>query len=262
MNDELSARLKLACDAARLAGAHTLKYFQRENLKVDFKDDASPVTIADREAEQLIRKQVETAYPQDAIIGEEFGDQSGTSGWRWIIDPIDGTKSFIHGVPLYSVLIGVGFNNESRIGVIHVPALSQTLYAATGKGAWFRLGNQPERPARVSQTTTLSQGTFLTSSIAGFQKRSSWPAFERLTKAAKVTRTWGDAYGYLLVATGKADVMVDPEMNIWDAAALLPIMQEAGGTYTDWRGRPAIDSGDGIGTNGLLLDEVLSLLNG
>jgi histidinol-phosphatase len=260
MTDELSQRLTLACEVAKAAGQHTLKYFQRDGLRVDLKQDATPVTIADREAEQLVREQIAKSFPADGILGEEFGEQSGTSGWRWIIDPIDGTKSFIHGVPLYAVLIGVDFQEQSRIGVIHLPPLDRTVYAATGQGAWQDRAGKTHQPIRVSQKKSLADGLFLTSGVSGFHKRGAWPAFEQLTKTAKLTRTWGDAYGYMLVATGEAEAMVDPQMSIWDAAALLPILQEAGGTFTDWQGRPTIAAGEGIATNGLVLDEVLKIV--
>ncbi|HTQ38735.1 MAG TPA: inositol monophosphatase family protein [Pirellulales bacterium] len=283
MSDALSDRLKLAVDAAREAGALTLRYFRRGDLQVDLKHDASPVTVADRESEQLLRRRIAAAFPEDGILGEEFGEQSGTSGYRWILDPIDGTKSFIHGVPLYAVLIGVeqsfndsssrgaefsrdaqsaerSANSTSEIGVIYLPATDEMVYAAAGQGAWYVRGKAAPAPAKVSQKKTLTEGLFLTSGLTGFHKRGGWPAFERLTKAAKLTRTWGDAFGYMLVATGRAEAMVDPVMNVWDAAALLPILQEAGGTFTDWQGRPTIHSGEGIATNGLVLDEVLRLV--
>lgn len=260
MNDDLTSRMNSARELAREAGQLTLRYFQRSDLKVDLKSDASPVTIADREAEQLLRKRIAEAYPQDGILGEEFGEQPGTSGYRWILDPIDGTKSFIHGVPLYSVLIGVEYESQSRIGVIYVPPLDEMAYAAIGQGAWYVHGNTPPQPARVSTKRTLAESLFLTSDPANFRKRDAWPFFERLCAASGASRTWGDAYGYLLVVTGRAEVMVDPLMNLWDAAALLPILQEAGGTYTDWKGQPRIDGGEGIGTNGLVLNEVLKLV--
>jgi histidinol-phosphatase len=260
MNAELTSRMTLARDWAREAGQLTLRYFQRDDLQVDLKSDDSPVTIADREAEQLLRKRIAAAFPQDGILGEEFGEQPGTSGFRWILDPIDGTKSFIHGVPLYSVLIGVEHEGESRIGVIYVPPLDEMVYAAVGQGAWYVRGNGPPQPARVSNKETLAESLFLTSDPANFVKREAWPFYQRLCAAARASRTWGDAYGYLLVVTGRAEVMVDPLMNLWDAAALLPILQEAGGTYTDWNGSAKIDGGEGIGTNGLILDEVLRLV--
>ncbi len=262
MADDLTPRLKFACAAAREAGRLTLRYFRQDGLQVDLKQDASPVTVADREAEQLLRKQIAASFPQDGILGEEFGEQPGSSGFRWILDPIDGTKSFIYGVPLYSVLIGVEHESESRIGVIYVPAMDEMVYAARGQGAWHVRGSQPPKPARISKTKTLAEGLFCTSGLTGFHKRGSLDVFERLTKAAKVGRTWGDGFGYLLLATGRADVMVDPAMFLWDAAPLPPIMQEAGGTFTDWKGNVTIAAGEGIGTNGFLLDEVLRLVRG
>ena len=261
MDSVLTDRLKLACKIAHEAGNLTLRYFQRDDLQVDLKHDHTPVTVADREAEQLLRERIQADFPSDAILGEEFGEQIGDSGFRWILDPIDGTKSFIHGVPLYAVLIGVEHEGQSHIGVIHLPALGETVYAAVGQGAWYLRGDQSPRPARVSTKPIIADGLFLTSSLIAYHKRGAWQFFERLSKIAKLTRTWGDAYGYFLVATGRAELMIDPIMNVWDAAALLPILQEAGGTFTDWKGRPTIDGGEGIATNGIVLGEVLELLS-
>ncbi|HEY2882113.1 MAG TPA: histidinol-phosphatase, partial [Pirellulales bacterium] len=243
------------------AGKLTLRYFRQPDLQVDLKRDATPVTVADREAEQLLRARISAAFPHDGILGEEFGEQSGTSGFRWILDPIDGTKSFIHGVPLYAVLIGVEAEGTSQIGVIYIPAIDEMVYAAAGQRAWHVVADQPPQPARVSKTKSLADGLFLTSGISGFYKRNATTAFQRLSETAKLARTWGDAYGYMLVATGRAEVMVDPAMSVWDAAALLPILQEAGGTFTDWQGRPTIHSGEGVATNGLVLDEVLQIVS-
>ena len=177
MDSDLSARLKFACDAAHEAGRLTLRYFQRADLQIDLKQDATPVTVADREAEQLLRQRIAASFPDDGVLGEEFGEQLGTSGYRWILDPIDGTKSFIHGVPLYSVLIGVEHEGQSRLGVIHVPVLQETAYAAKGQGAWYIRGDQPPKPARVSATKTLADGLFLTSSLSGFHKRGALAIF-------------------------------------------------------------------------------------
>jgi histidinol-phosphatase len=259
MSIDLTSRLNLARAVAREAGELTLRYFLKTDLQVDLKQDASPVTIADREAEQLVRARVAAAFPDDGILGEEFGEQSGKSGFRWIIDPIDGTKSFIHGVPLYAVLIGIEHEQESRVGVIHIPALNEMIYAAVGQGAWHCVGEKSPQRAKVSSRANLAEGLFCTSDPANFRQRGAWDFYERLCLATRISRTWGDAYGYLLVATGRAEVMVDPIMSIWDAAALFPILQEAGGTYTDWQGRPTIHTGEGLATNGLVLDEVLKL---
>lgn len=262
VNPELKHRLDFAVRAARLAGRSTLNYFHQDDLPVERKADDSPVTVADRQAEQCLRKQIGQEFPHDAILGEEFDDKSGTTGFRWILDPIDGTQSFVHGVPLYSTLVAVEHGGESILGVICLPALDECVYAATGLGAWQVTGDNTPKPAKVSQRTTLGEGLFLTSEVDGFSEIGRHDVYLRLQSAARVCRTWGDGYGYAMVATGRADLMVDPIMAVWDAGPLLPIMREAGGTFTDWKDRPTMHSGQGIATNGLILDEVLSLIGG
>lgn len=258
-SNELDRRLDLAVKVARQAGQSTLAYFQKDNLDVERKRDNSPVTIADRQAEQLLREAIVDAFPDDSILGEEFGAQEGTSAYRWILDPIDGTKSFISGVPLYGTLIGVEFEERSVIGVIYIPGLDECVYAGEGRGAWYVKGNNEPRPTRVSSRNSLSDGVFLTSQIDGFAERGGAEVLSRFVNTAYITRTWGDCYGYLLVATGRAEAMVDPDMHVWDAAAMQPILQEAGGTFTDWQGKPTIHSEEGVATNGLVLEEVLAL---
>lgn len=257
--DAVAARLELAVSAARAAGEITLQFFQRDEVQVERKSDNSPVTQADRQAEQLLRRLIGESYPQDAIVGEEYGEVEGSSGYTWILDPIDGTKSFISGVPLYSVLIGIVSGGESLAGVILLPALQECVYAARGQGAWWvRQGDAP-RPAKVSTASSLGEGLFVTSQVDSFEKRGAAAAYHQLERAASITRSWGDGYGYLLVATGRALAMVDPIMNLWDAASLQPILKEAGGAFTDWSGRDTIYGGEGIGTNGRVLAEVLSI---
>jgi histidinol phosphatase-like enzyme (inositol monophosphatase family) len=255
----LRDKLQAAVAWAKEAGQLTLQYFQQTNYEVERKGDASPVTIADRSAELLIRERIGNTFPHDAIIGEEFGASEGTSGWRWILDPIDGTKSFISGVPLYGTMIGLERAGRSWAGVVYIPGLDEGVYAAHGQGCFhFRGSNAPTR-AIVSKRTKLSEGLFVTSQVDTFRKRNAWEAFEKLQAAAYVTRTWGDCYGYLLVATGRAEVMVDPLLNVWDAAAVQPIIEEAGGTFTDWQGEPTIHAGEAIATNGVVRDEVLAI---
>jgi histidinol phosphatase-like enzyme (inositol monophosphatase family) len=256
---QIAARLDVAILAAREAGRGTLRYFQCDNYRVDRKADDSPVTVADRETEQLLRAQISAAFPHDPIVGEEFGETAGGSPFRWILDPIDGTKSFISGVPLYGTLVGVEHAGQSVLGVIYIPALEECAWAATGQGAWYAKGSSAPRRAAVSNKPTLAEGLFLTSQVSSFRDTGRQRAFERLESAARICRTWGDCYGYLLVATGRAEAMVDPIMNVWDAAALAPILEEAGGTFTDWQGRPTIHAGEGIGTNGRVLAEVLAM---
>ena len=255
---DLPNRLQLAVQSAVATGKRTLEYFQRADLAVDRKSDDSPVTIADRQAEQLLREAILAAYPDDGFIGEEFGEVKGSSELVWVVDPIDGTKSFICGVPTYSTLIGLLWRGESVAGVIHLPALDECVFAAKGVGAFFRFRGR-ERPARVSDRVKLASGVFLTSQVDSFAKRGASGVFDALQQRASITRTWGDGYGYSLVATGRADVMVDPEMHLWDAAAIQPILQEAGGTFTDWQGNPSVSKGEGIATNGHMLEEVLEI---
>lgn len=259
MDDTLKTRLDFAVAIAREAGAITLEYFRKEGLAVERKGDDSPVTAADRGAEEHLRARIAEAYPDDAILGEEFGEIEGTSGYRWVLDPIDGTKSFIHGVPLYGTLVAVEHGGQGVVGVILIPALEECVYAAKGHGAWYTRGSAAPVPARVSHCSRLAEGLFLTSEVICFDEVGRQEAYARLQSAARLTRTWGDCYGYLLVATGRAEVMSDPYLNLWDAAALQPIIEEAGGTFTDWQGRPTIQSGDAVATNGAVLDEVLAI---
>lgn len=252
-------RLQLAVQIARQAGALTLDYFQDASLEVEAKADDSPVTRADREAEQLLREAIEAQFPDDSIVGEELPDRTGSSPYRWILDPIDGTKSFISGVPLYTTLVAVAEADEPLLGVIAAPALAELVYAARGQGAWFQRGEEQVQAAHVAQRSELSEACFVTTQLDSFDDRHAAEAFQLLEQACSITRTWGDGYGYMLVATGRADLMVDPIMNIWDAAAIAPVIQEAGGLFTDWQGNPTVQHGEGIATNPQLLDAVLAV---
>lgn len=256
----LRVRLEFALRIAREARDLILGHYRRDDLAVERKADDSPVTVADRGAEKLLRARIEAAFPDDAVLGEELGQCEGRSGYRWILDPIDGTKAFIHGVPLFGTLIGIEHEGASVVGVILIPPLDECVYAAKGLGAWYTRGNAEPRPARVSACASLAESLFLTSEVASFDKLGKRGAYDALQQSCRLTRTWGDCYGYLLVATGRAEVMVDPIMNVWDAAALQPILEEAGGTFTDWQGQPTIHSGNGIATNGRLLAEVLKTI--
>ena len=251
MSNEL---IQFAVELARGAGDITLKYFRR-TPETTTKTDGSYVTIADREAEAYIRRQIRERFPDDGILGEEEGESQGRSGRRWIIDPIDGTFSFVHGVPFYGVLIGVETDGEMSAGVINIPALGELVSAAKGLGCYLN-----GEPTQVSQTRRLEDALLLCTDFTACERYGFGEAAKRLQSRARTSRTWGDCYGYVLVATGRADVMLDPVMNVWDCAALLPIMEEAGGTFTDWRGVGAVDAGNSIATNGLLFDEVMSLV--
>ena len=156
MSADLRNRLELALASAREAGRSTLEYFRSADLSVELKRDDSPVTIADRQAEKLLRERIAARFPDDAVLGEEFGEAPGTSGFRWILDPIDGTKSFIHGVPLYGTLVGVEHQGRPVLGVIYMPALDECAYAARGEGSWYTRGESAPQPARVSTRASLA----------------------------------------------------------------------------------------------------------
>ena len=250
---------EFALNLAREMGKETLKFFDRADLEVESKQDGSPVTKADRGAEELARRLIAEAFPDDSLLGEELPDREGKSGWQWILDPIDGTKSFIHGVPFYSNLVGVRKENEPTVGVIWIPALDRGVWAAKGQGAWEIVGAQT-RPARVSNVDRLEKALFLTTDPNDFNKVGREGAYAELTGNCRLTRTWGDAYGYYLVATGRADIMVDPYFEVWDAAPLKTILEEAGGAFCDWRGVATIEGRDGVATNRALKDLTLDIL--
>ncbi len=254
-------RLAKLVPIAEAAGNSTRAYFGNSELTVESKQDDSPVTAADRHAEQLVRKQVAEAFPTDEVLGEEFETQPGTSGYRWIVDPIDGTKSFVSGVPLYSTLLALEYNDETLAGVIYIPALNECVAAAKGQGAWHRAtGSEDWVTAHVSARKKLSEAIFLTSQVDSFDARNAATAYKELERAAWISRSWGDGYGYLLVATGRADVMVDPVVNAWDVAAIRPVIEEAGGKFSCWSGEPTSRGPDAVGTNGKLHKEVLAIL--
>jgi len=260
MSDELDRRLTFALEAARTAQELILRHFQSDDLAVDVKADASPVTIADRDAEQLLRQRIVDAFPHDAVWGEEFGETSGSSGCRWVLDPIDGTKAFVAGTPLFGTMLGLERDGECVLGVVRFPALDEVVYARLGGRCWRQRGAQPPRAQRVSPVAALRDALLCFTDVDGWVKVGRLEAFNRLCRCCRIARGWGDCYGHALVACGRVDVMVDPLLNPWDAAALVPIVTEAGGTFIDWTGRPTIHGGNGISSNGLLDSELLSIL--
>ncbi len=252
-SQDLSELLVFAKHVAEDAGALTLEYFE-ESLDVEYKEDRTPVTIADRKAEELIRNRIQTEFPNHDILGEEFADKISDSKYRWVIDPIDGTKSFIRGVPLYSVLLALEYEKVPKLGVIHIPPLKETVYAAIGHGC-----KHNNKTCRVSETSSLSEASIHVTDCANlFRLRPSFA--ERILAGVESCRTWGDAYGYLLVATGRADVMIDPIMMRWDISPLMPIITEARGTFTDLDGNPNPVGDSALASNGLLHQKVLELL--
>lgn len=243
-----------AVDVAWRAGRITLGHFQT-GISAEMKEDATPVTAADREAEQVARRMIERRFPHDGILGEEFGATRTDAPRRWVIDPIDGTRSFVRGVPLYGVLIALEESERALLGVIHLPALNETVWAGRGIGCWWN-----GRRTRVSDVARLDEALLLTSDVAGIHRHGRADGWNRLVEDGVLTRTWGDCYGYALVATGRAEAMVDPVLSIWDAAALAPIIEEAGGVITDWDGRPSHRSGHLVATNAALASEIRARL--
>jgi histidinol phosphatase-like enzyme (inositol monophosphatase family) len=250
----LRTLLDFALDATWQAGKITLGHFQA-GVAVERKGDKSPVTMADRQAEQKLRSLIETYWPDHGIIGEEFGKGEGRAHYTWIIDPIDGTKSFVAGVPLYGCLLALTDGMTPVVGVAHFPALDETVYAARGEGCYWN-----GRRARVSTVDRLEDATFMTSEVRPPEDGHKATAWLRLLDSTYIQRTWGDSYGYLLVATGRADIMADPVMQVWDCGPFGVILPEAGGTFTDWQGNPTIYGGEAIATNGALFDPVMALL--
>lgn len=248
----LSDLLHVAIDAAYTGGRRALAYFNTR-LEVERKGDNTPVTRADREAEATIRQIIQARYPDHSILGEEQGASAGDGSHRWIIDPIDGTKSFICGVPLWGVLIGVEVGGQIKAGVAYLPAVDE-MFAASHQGGCTCNG----RPCRVSNVSSLDQAVLSTTSSMSCMARSD--AFEKLASQVRVVRGWGDCYGHLLVASGRADIMLDYAVNPWDMAALLPILQEAGGHCTSWKNRADIWAGDAVSTNAALHRQVLQIL--
>lgn len=252
---DLRSLMDFAAETAYLAGKLTLGYFGT-GVRPDFKADDTPVTVADRLSEQLIRQRIAERYPGHAIVGEEYGEQaSAGASHRWFVDPIDGTKSFVRGVPLYAVLIGLEVDGAMQVGAAYYPGTDELLCGATGEGAWCN-----GRPARVSTVSDLRRAYVSYTDIAAFTKYGKQAAWERLAAAAYYRAGWTDAYGYLLVATGRIEAMLDPIMEPYDCGPFVAILREAGGYFGDWRGRPTIFGREGLATNGALREEIISIL--
>jgi histidinol phosphatase-like enzyme (inositol monophosphatase family) len=253
---ELADVLRLAETFAHEAGSVTLEYFGGV-VASETKGDGTPVTEADRAAETLLRKRISEHFPGHGILGEEFGEENPGAPVRWILDPIDGTRSFKRGIPLYGVLIGVEAQGVPVAGVAHFPALGETVGAALGLGCWW-----DGRTARVSSVDTFEEAAALTTDPAELLEGPAAEGWNHLVRHTSLARTWGDCYGHILVATGRAEIMVDPVLSPWDAAPFVPILQEAGGRFSDLDGRSRHDGGSGVSTNGILHEEVLRLLRG
>ena len=255
MGQSLRSYLDFSVETAYLAGKLTLGHFQT-GLRPDFKSDDTPVTVADRQAEALIRERIASRYPRHAIVGEEYGtDGDAQASHRWFIDPIDGTKSFVRGVPLYAVLIGLAIEGVVEVGAAYFPALDEMVAAATGEGCWWN-----GRRAHVSDVSSLQQAVVAFTDVANFGRHGRAAAWERIQAATYFRAGWGDAYGHALVATGRVELMLDPIMNAWDCAPFPPILKEAGGYFGDWQGNTSIHGNEALSTSLALLPQVLDLI--
>ncbi|MGA5411717.1 histidinol-phosphatase [Streptomyces lavendulocolor] len=256
--------LRLAHVLADAADAATMERFRALDLKVETKPDMTPVTEADRAAEELIRGHLQRARPRDAILGEEYGVE-GTGPRRWVIDPIDGTKNYVRGVPVWATLIALmeagpgGY--QPVVGVVSAPALNRRWWAAKGAGAYSGRSLSSATPLRVSKVAELSDASFAYSSLGGWEEQGRMEGFMDLTRACWRTRGYGDFWSYMMVAEGSVDICAEPELSLWDMAAPAIVVQEAGGVYTGLDGKPGPHSGNAAASNGLLHEELLGYLN-
>jgi myo-inositol-1(or 4)-monophosphatase len=253
LNDYLQFAIQTAYEAGRL----TLGYFQTE-MQPEMKADDTPVTLADRKAEELIRARIELRFPGHRIVGEEFGVHgTDPSAPCWWIDPIDGTKAFVRGVPLYGVLLGLEIEGRIAVGTAYFPALNEMLYAADGLGCHLN-----GRRCRVSTIPTLARGIVSFTNAASFRAAGREAAWQRTLAAAYHSVGWSDAYGHALVASGRLELMLDPVMNPYDCGPFPVILREAGGYFGDWSGRETIYANEALSTTRELLPEVLRLIRG
>ena len=252
MNDWIDLIEELAGESGKLI----LRYFGSQ-IHVERKADKSPVTVADREAEDLMRRIIEARYPEHQVRGEEHGISGPRKArYQWLLDPIDGTKSFIHGVPLFCTLIALLEDGRPILGAIHLPVTGELLLGVRG-----RVTTLAGSPVRVSAKRQLSQASVVYTSTRGLWAEGHGRAYQELQERVEIVRGWGDGYGHFMVATGRADVMIDPVLCPWDIAALKPCVEGAGGRFTDLKG-VELDLGESaLSTNGHLHEQVLAILN-
>jgi len=253
MND-LSEFKKFAHHLADISGEVIRKYF-RTDVSVESKKDSSPVTIADKQAEAVMRESIMNNYPAHGILGEEFGSVNQHAEYQWILDPIDGTKSFICGAITFGTLIALVKNNEPILGVINQPILNEFLI---GDNIETNLNGQK---VMVRNCDSLSNAVLLTTDHFNIGKYQNQKNFDELAKKVKYYRHWGDCYGYYLVATGYADIMIDPVMSVWDSMALIPVIKGAGGIITDYQGNNPIKGNSIVAAGPVIHSEVISILN-
>lgn len=255
MSDERLLLLEAVTDVARAAGAVALRHF-KSVLTVEQKADGSPVTVADRSAEQCARDWIRARFPDDGLLGEELGAVRQGARRRWIIDPVDGTKSFVRGVPLWGTLVAVCEGDEVLAGAASFPALDELVCAAVERGAWWNGAR-----CSVSTVSRLSDATVLTTDQRFARTPERVEGWRRLASRASIARDWGDCYGYCLVATGRAEVMLDGILADWDTAALFPVIREAGGVFTDCAGRHTPFGRSAVATNAALAAQARAVLD-
>ena len=251
--------LRFAHVLADAADDITSRRFRALDLRVDTKPDLTPVTDADRAAEESLRNVLKRARPRDAVLGEEFG-RIGAGPRCWVIDPIDGTKNYVRGVPVWATLIGLMDGDEVVVGVVSAPLLGRRWWAARDGGAWTGRSLTKAARCRVSEVSRLEDASFSFSSVSGWEEQKRLAGFLDLTRSVWRTRAYGDFWSHMLVAEGAVDIAAEPVVSLWDLAALQVIVEEAGGVFTDLSGRAAPDGGSAVSTNGSLHDEVLKRL--
>jgi histidinol-phosphatase len=256
MNSDWRTRYETALAAAAQAGQLALRYFDSD-LRVEWKQDQSPVTLADRETEALLRATLLRRFPHDGFLGEESGDQPGTSGYRWVIDPIDGTRNYVRGIPIWATLVGLEYRGEQIAGVADLPAMGITYRALRGDGAY-----RGDRRIHVSSVGDLRDAVMFYSSLSWFVKAGKQDVFLDLAARTQRQRGFGDFYGFVLVAQGSGELMIEHGVHVWDVAPVKPIVEEAGGRFSDWDGRPDVNRPDVIVSNGRVHDLALRMLRG
>jgi histidinol-phosphatase len=256
--------LALAHVLADTADAIAMSRFRAQDLRVSDKSDASPVTDADTAVEKALRASLSRTRPRDAVLGEEYGSSlaaAGSSQRQWVIDPIDGTKNFLRGVPIWATLIALMDGDEVVVGLVSAPALNRRWWAAKSLGAYAGRHQAAATAIRVSAVGQLADASFCYSSLTGWEQAGRLEAMLDIMRDTWRSRAYGDFYGYMLVAEGAVDIMVEPELSLWDLAALIPIVTEAGGTFTDLAGHPGPAGGSAVATNGKLHPEIIDRLS-
>jgi len=257
---EIHARLQFVATNTMPCAKLALQWFGKDTFTPDHKADGSPVTIADKTIETKIRNRIEEAFPNDAILGEEFDDKLGTNDYQWVIDPIDGTISFVQGIPLFGTMLACLHKGTPVIGAIAMPCLDELVYAATGLGAFHQENSNDPVPAKVSNVNQLSNALVNTTALTYFTTPKLRTLYDRIDSECKYTRGFPDCYGIVLLATGRVDAVVEPTVAIWDIASVPPIIHEAGGISTDIAGNDTVQTGSVLAATPAVHSQLLNLI--